>query len=386
MKLSLLFTLAFFCFAQAQTFEGTIIDLTTGEPIEMVSVFIKNSGTSTVSNSEGRYRISASPTQTVHFSHMGYRPHNVTADSPEKLKEVYLEPLSFALEEVVVLNRPIKDVLKDLIKNSDANLDKKLMIDTYNREFMKKSGNYISFADGLLQYHIKRKSGASDVYVEQSRAYSPNPEERNNTKHVTFDVRDEITDAYKFIHLKLIGNSFHDFKVTNINSGESSLIRINFSPNTLETIRNLPVYKGYIVYDQKSNLILELDQESVERDKEFSMTIFGVTFGVQKIMRKASFRIENGKYILVYNQLRSHFSVESKKIPRTEYQLMNDLVTLKYTEGVTKKDRSTRFRGKELFDAGTNFTTNYWKTGNILVLTGEEEKIIRQLESETLSP
>ena len=112
----------------------------------------------------------------------------------------------------------------------------------------------------------------------------------------------------------------------------------------------------------------------------------GVTFGVQKIMRKASFRIENGKYILVYNQLRSHFSVESKKIPRTEYQLMNDLVTLKYTEDVTKKDRSTRFRGKELFDAGTNFTTNYWKTGNILVLTGEEEKIIRQLEAETLSP
>ena len=163
--------ISFLSFAMSRVVTGTIKDATTLLPIESVSISAQNSNLGTISNSEGKFRLVFSDDlNAIQFSHLNYQVYAYVLKTGETEVEIFLEPKSFQLNEILVRSKPVKELLSDAVAASKKKLEKSILLNTYYREFVKVNQEYTRFSDGLLDYNVKRKSGASDLYVKQCRA------------------------------------------------------------------------------------------------------------------------------------------------------------------------------------------------------------------------
>jgi predicted CopG family antitoxin len=308
-----------------------------------------------------------------------------TLKSDETEVEIFLEPKSFQLSEVIVRSKPVKELLSDAIKISKEKLEKSIVLNTYYREFVKVNTEYTSFSDGLLEYNIKRKSGASDLYVNQCRAIklADEPSDEREKKRESFylyDVRDAVEEAYNFKNVTRILNSkWYDFEIET---------RTDDKGTSIEIVTILPkenvewhLYEGTVVFDAKTKLILEMDIKKSPKHKMYALDvdIVFLRFKIYEEDRKASYRIDGDKYILVYNQNKLNAYINFKGDFEDTFEFMSDMVVSDYKEGEFDFDRSKRHKERSLFSAGNHFTEEFWKTKNSILLNEAEEKILSTL-------
>lgn len=386
-RMLFLLLLPLLSFSQSKTITGTLKDITTLLPIESVSIGVENSNLGTISNEDGKFRLLLTNTTLVlQFNHLNYKPYSYTLKNDDTEVEIFLEPKAYVLDEIVIRNEPINKTLSTVVKNSKEKLEKSLLLNTYYREFVKVNDLYTNFSDGLLDYNIKRKSGASDLYVTQSRAFKLNDEkaaERQKTTQAIYfyDVRDAISDAYNFKKLKFILESKnYDYEV---------VTKTDAQQNTIEVVSIVPkpevelgLYYGTVIYDVKSKLILEIDIKKSPDHKQYIPEVNAIffRFKVNEEARKASFKIDGEKYILVYNQNKINIYIKMKNSIDDTYEFLSDLVTIDYKEGEFDFDRSKRYKNRSLFEAGNTYTEDYWKTKNMMLLSEEEEAILQSLK------
>ena len=90
-----------FLFAQKQTITGKVTDSQTGQPLSGVSVRIKSSkNAGTVTNTEGRFTLSAELKDVLEISYVGFKTESVTLNG-ETTIAVSLVVASTELNEVV---------------------------------------------------------------------------------------------------------------------------------------------------------------------------------------------------------------------------------------------------------------------------------------------
>lgn len=372
-------------FAQTKTYTGVIKDISTNEPIPSVSVTLLNSNIGTISNEEGNFRITVpTDSKTVNLSHLSYKPYTIELEKMASMPELFLEPSAFDLEEVMILDKPADKVLADVIAASKNKLDKSLVLHTYYREFGKVNGVFNNFSDGLLDYYIKKKNGSADLYVKQSRAYQPKEIDEDQKSAYdaipVFDVRDAVSNAYNFKRLsKLLDTKKYDFEIKTKSGKNGQTIAVAIITPKAEI--NEALLEGTVSYDLKTNLILEIDLKRApdhqQYIKEMNLLLFRVTFLDE--YRKSSFKTEGNQYIMTYNQNRVTIRIKTKKINDT-FELYSDIMTMDYKEGVFELDKKQRYKEKNLFPLGKNYTSEYWKTDNIILLTNEEEKVLKTLK------
>ena len=198
-------------FAQNITYSGIVRDKSSGKPIEHVSISVYDSNIATLTNSEGRFRITVpASAKKINFNHLSFdRLDYVFSNQTENIN-IYLIDSSFDLEEMIMYNRPIKDVIKEVIDNSKAKFSKDVKLNTYYREMMNVDDKVYSYADGMLNYYFKNKS-ASEVVVDQSRALVFNDDFKNYEdapiKFYLLDLQTIITSAFKFDRIwKIVKN------------------------------------------------------------------------------------------------------------------------------------------------------------------------------------
>ena len=372
-------------FAQTKTYSGVIKDMTTNDPIPSVSVTLQNSNIGTISNEEGNFRITVpEDSKTLNFSHLSYKPYTIKLEKMAGTPELFLEPASFDLEEVMILDKPADKVLADVIAASKNKLDKSLLLHTYYREFGKVNGIFNNFSDGLLDYYIKKKNGSADLYVKQSRAYQPKEIDENQKSLYEaipiFDVRDAVSNAYNFKRLsKLLDPKKYDFEIKTKSEKNGQAIAVAIITPKAEIQEAL--LEGTVSYDLKTSLIIEIDLKRAPGHqkyvKEMNLLLVRATFLDE--YRKSSFKIEGDQYIMTYNQNRVKIKIKMKKIEDT-FEVYSDIMTIDYKEGVFELDKKQRYKEKSLFPLGKNYTSEYWKTDNIILLTNEEDKILKTLK------
>lgn len=187
MLFSLLFAIT--SFARITSVSGIIKEATTQLPIEGTSISVKNSNNATISNSEEKFRITATDATKLKFSHLGYKSFDQELKDGQTELEIYLEPKTFEIAEVIIRSKPTNELLADAVSASKKKLEKSILKQSYYREFVRVNEEFTDFSDGLLDYNVKRKSGASDVYVKQSRAFTLMDEkttEREKQRSVIF--------------------------------------------------------------------------------------------------------------------------------------------------------------------------------------------------------
>jgi len=385
--LQFLLLLPFLTFSQNKTYNGIIKEAGTNTPIEMVSIGIENSNIGTISNEEGKFRITVpSDTKNLLLNHLNYKVISFSLDPAKTNIEITLEPAGYDLDEIVVTSKPVNEILSDVLGASRKRLEKSLLINTYGREFVSLNGKFVKFSDGLLDYYVKRKSGASDLHIKQSRTFNLNKTEKTDVDErkesmTLIDVRDVMEQAYSFKSVKKFLSSKdynYELRTKTDNKG-----------NALETIKIIPkpevedfLMVGSVTYDPKTKLILEIEFKSSPEHFKYSklINLLIVKLKINDIGRKINFKVDGEKYVMTYSQSSVNFYVKTKKTFDDTYEFTSDFVMMDYKEGEFELDKKDRYKNKSIFEAGNNFQSEYWKTNNIMLLTSKEEKIIKSLE------
>src|SRR5690606_1874321 len=82
-----------------KTISGTITDA--GGPLSGVNVLVKNSARGSISDLEGRYVVTATESDTLVFTYLGYKPQEVAVGS-SGIMNVVMEVDAQALDAVVI--------------------------------------------------------------------------------------------------------------------------------------------------------------------------------------------------------------------------------------------------------------------------------------------
>jgi len=175
MKL-LLFILLFTATAlHAQVAELTLLDASTKQPIPNVEAYYTRSLNGTITNDEGKLRITVE-NDTLTLSHIGYATKKIFTDKTFAKATLYLNPQEIQLDEVVLYNFDLKKKVKYVLDNYFKLYDTKAKIleCTYREKFIRndtltrlyqvqlswwsKSYRYASFnqpLEKLLQIRLK---------------------------------------------------------------------------------------------------------------------------------------------------------------------------------------------------------------------------------------
>ena len=192
MKL-LLFILLFTATAlPAQVAELTLLDASTKQPIPNVEAYYTRSLNGTITNDEGKLRITVE-NDTLTLSHIGYATKKIFTDKTFAKATIYLNPQEIQLEEVVLYNFDLKKRVKYVLDNYFKLYDTKAKIlectyrekmirnDTLTRlyqvqlDWWSKSYRYTSFKqplEKLLQIRLKNIDYSKMLSQEEVAARS----------------------------------------------------------------------------------------------------------------------------------------------------------------------------------------------------------------------
>lgn len=382
----LVLLIPFFSISQTKTYTGSVKDITTMLPVELVSISADGSNIGTISNEEGLFRVTLPENlKALTFSHLAYNLHVFTIDPTKETLEIYLEPKSFVLDEIVISNIPIDELLADLRKNSKKRMEKSLLLHTYYRELNNINGKYTTFADGMLDYYVKKTNGKSDVHVKQSRTFKINDAEMANKQQkavsIGFDTQKGISSAYNFKILdEVLDKADYDYELRNKTDNQGNSIHIVKIEPKEQVEKDL--FEGTVTYDGKSKLILEIDLRKAPSHAKYSkiINVLILKAKINDLHRKASFRIDGDKYVVVYSRLMLDAYLKMGKRIDDSFRCLSDVYVIDYQEGEFQLDKAQRYDKKNLYSAGNNFTNEFWKTNNIMLLSDTEEQIIKALE------
>jgi len=372
-------------YAQTVTYSGVVKDRDTSEPIEFVSITVNNSNISTMTNSEGRFRITFPDSfQKIRFNHLNYGVFEYTLDPARKEFLVQLRPLSYQMEEMVITNQSLKDMMNEVINNSKEKFSKQLKLTTYYREMMNIDGGIYSYADGMLDYYYKNKS-TSDVVVDESRAikfkgdvfkdYDSNP-----VNFYLLNLQEIVTKAFRFESLsKIVNNKDYNMYLTLKKGPEGKeLTTLYFEPS--EQAKG-DRFKGTVVFDAEAKLILEinlqLSDQFLKNQKFEDRTIYRIKFS--EITYKQIFNANSGNYFLVYDTRRVHAMVQVGQSHRYLIGGVHELITVNSVATSAKAKVNLIYYHPTLQPLGKNYKNKFWEKQNVILWNAKEEQALKEI-------
>ena len=176
----------------AQVAELTLLDVSTKQPIPNVEAYYTRSLNGTITNEEGKLRITVE-NDTLTLSHIGYATKKIFTDKTFAKATLYLNPQEIQLDEVVLYNFDLKEKVKYVLDNYFKLYDTKAKIleCTYREKFIRndtltrlyqvqldwwsKSYRYTSFKqplEKLLQIRLKNIDYSKMLSEEEIAARS----------------------------------------------------------------------------------------------------------------------------------------------------------------------------------------------------------------------
>ena len=139
----------------AQVAELTLIDALTKRPIPNAEVYYTTSLNGTITNEEGKAKITIEP-DTLTLSHIGYMSKKILTINTFTNTTLYLNPQEIQLEEVVLYNYDLKKKIKYVLENYHKLYDTKAKIlECTYREKTTKNGKLIRLYQNQLNWWSK---------------------------------------------------------------------------------------------------------------------------------------------------------------------------------------------------------------------------------------
>ncbi|RWW98859.1 carboxypeptidase-like regulatory domain-containing protein [Flavobacterium cerinum] len=376
--------------AQNLQIKGVVKDLITNEVIGQVSITTQDQKYGTVSNDEGAFSLSSpESSKAITLTHLNYTTLSVDANKLPADGIFLMEPQQLMLDEIVIMGEPIQDVLNKLITTSMARFTAPLLLSTYYREFVKINDNYTKFADALIDYNARRKGKKLDteVVVKQSRAAKLPGEDEENIDIVSpLDVRKAVEKDYNFagIHNVLLDKKEYkkyDFLVK-VQQGKEGQKTHSIIVQPKDDVQEA-LFEGTITYDPEQFLILNVDLSMAESHKKYikERNFLIIKASLEDMEYKSAFKIVDDKYLLSFSSRNGTVHIRNKRTYNDNITFKSDLIVTNFTSDLSSFNKKERYKDKALYDHGSNYTENFWLKNNSLLLTKEEERIIKSIEN-----
>lgn len=373
---------------QAVTVSGIVKDMATTEALDHVTISAGNGAYVTISNQDGAFALTCpAGTEKLVLSYLGYSDYTISLKQLPADGIYYLEPKDFVLDEIVIINKPIHEFIKELVDNSILHLDAPITLTTYYREFVKVNDQYTKFADGLVDYSVFRnkKNVKTEVSVKQSRA-AKLPTDETIDAASGLDVRKAVARSsvfYAVDNTLFDGKNYqkHDFIIRSQKDAQGKEIQtISFSPKpgVQEAL-----YSGRIVFYPDSNLIVNFDVKLDPAYAQFAkiVNLLIIKAKLTALNYQSGFKIADGKYMLSYASRNGALHIWNKKKYNDKLEFKSDLVATGYSTNVPEMRKDKKYREKTLYERGTSYNDQFWLKGNAVLLTEEEEAIVKSLEN-----
>ncbi|NDI99713.1 carboxypeptidase-like regulatory domain-containing protein [Flavobacterium sp. LaA7.5] len=370
--------------------KGIVKDITTNKNIELVTVSTSDLQYNTISNSEGAFQLTyPEGTEKIVLNYLGYASYEIAINSLPTDNIFYLEPKNIDLDEIIILNTPIHEFVDGLVKNSYNTLNAPFLLSTYYREFVKINDRYTKFSDALIDYNVekKRKKVESEVVVKQSRAVKldmENEEEIDMTSPL--DLRNAVAKDCNFTPVFSIfeKKKCKDYKFI-IKSQQGTdgkrIETIYFSP--LEDVEE-PLFEGSLAYDPEKKLILSIDVYMAPSHKKYSKlrNFLIVKARLDDIAYKSFFKItDSGNYMLSYSCRSGNVYLKNKKRFDDNIIFKSDLIVTNFSSDLLSFNNKEKYNEKGLYQRGNNYSEDFWLSNNSILLTDEEEQIIKNIQN-----
>lgn len=99
-----------------EIYKGEVVDLVSSKPLVNVHIVNLNKAIGTVTNREGKFKINAEATDTIHISIIGFKTKRILADElslTEEFKTIELIEDFFQLDEISIYNVPTPEEFPD---------------------------------------------------------------------------------------------------------------------------------------------------------------------------------------------------------------------------------------------------------------------------------
>src|SRR5690554_313356 len=372
-------------FAQQALFQGVVKDFETDEPVSYVNIVAQGSNSSTVTNEDGKFQIWVSAnTKTLSFSHLNYDKYSLQLNHDKKEEiVVYLVETAFEMEELYITQRPIKDIILEVLDNSQKQFSDDVVLNTYYREMLTINNEINTFGDGMLDFYYKDKK-ESDIIVNQSRfarfkseefkAYEASP-----LTLYLLNMQELVTDAFQFTTMrKIVKEKEYGLSLTQKTGADGRTLTIlHFEP---ESNAKKVALKGTMVYDEEKKLVLDIEM-SVHPDFIENLTMRNrvfFRFKLNNVVRKTIFNIDGNRYYLSYKMGRIHGTVE-RETERFYAGGNYELVIVDTKMDNLQPNPDLIYHEPTLERLGKNYTTPYWKEHNTLVLSEKEKAVLGRL-------
>lgn len=377
-------------FAQNKQIKGVVKDILTNEALSHVTISTPDEQYGTISNEEGAFLFSLpAGAEKFRISSMGYNTYEFDINNLPDDGIYRLEPQEIVLEEVVVVNTPINEYLQQLVANSQARLNAPSLLNTYYREFVKVNERYTKFADGLVDYSVtkEKKKIKTQTQVKQSRAAKIQDAENEALDEVTgLDVKKAVSADYSFKsidHAFLSDDGYKNYNFvikTQKDSEGKELEVITFTPK--EGLK-MALYQGKIVYDPANKLIMNIDISLIPALSQYAKVhnFLIIKAQIDDLAYNSGFKIVDGKYMLSYSSRDGSIHIWNKKRFNDVVKFKSDLVVTGFSGNVPDLGRKEKYKEKSLYENGNNYTEKFWLKNNSIVLTQQEEQIIKSLEN-----
>lgn len=374
-----------FGFSQERNFQAVLINSVTHTPISLASISVTKSNIGTISNEDGAFKLCYSDlNDSVRISHIEYETLDLCLSDKVIKKEIYLTPRNIILSEVNVKAMSAQDLLLKAIEESSKKIETNVKLSTYYREFVKNNGQYSRFSDGLVDYtiSISKKKTKTTVTVKESRAIKLDTlKEEEFSINSPLDVR-RAANIYNVSKIQQLINKddFYKFNFKLVEfENDSELITIILSPK-LEIEEELLEKK--ITLNRNSYLIQEIEIHLPASHAQYAKTVNILVAKAQTIDRKMRiiYKENNSIYSLFYisRDFSMHFWNNKKVDGRIRF--LSDLIVTDIQVGeIEEEEKRERYKHKSLYKRGNQFKTKFWLSNNSLLLTDEEEKIIKGL-------
>lgn len=282
MGLSVLSFIYIFCIsAYAQTKEYVVLDLSTKEPIPFVNVLYPQLMEGSISNEDGKVRLSVRSDSVV-FSHIGYKTKKLIPSSDASLIDtIFLKPSVHTLGEITVFDIDIKEKIRSILKDYHKlyNVSPLLYECTY-KEKVTKDVDLIRLSQAQLKWRNK-----SHVFNPNQTLESQHQMSLSSIDYSKILNKEDVTNTgfvanqylFKYLHINFHLVMILEFATEiNVDSIERNelLTKVTFNTSIREGGETVMYLKrGILYFDNTTNAVVKADFTFVHNNKHYDQVI-----------------------------------------------------------------------------------------------------------------
>ena len=340
-------------------FKGTILDSKTKNELTFASITVSGSNISTISNSEGKFLIKI-PLERLNsnliISFLGYKEKVISIKDLKQEKNIlYLEPVNFILDDVVVNVMDANKIFSNVLNNRSKNYgDSAIQMIGFYRESIKKRRTHVSVLESIVDIQKMPFSLAMQDQVNILKGRKNADYTKLDT--VNFKLEGGLFSALYIDLIKEPSNIFsedvfdlYNFRyedVTQIN--DKKVLIISFKQkSSLEDPD--PLYSGKLFIDAKSLAIISATFHLNVENRIKAGLIFtrkkpnGAVIYPTEVSYQIDYRQQNDKWVFSYSRGDITFKLNwNKWIFNTTYNTTFELVNTDWKNQDIKAQMNTQ--------------------------------------------